>query len=124
MEAESPTAATIFWAAAADGTSKATINRSRGSVMAESVERFGLVGQGSAHFGHHLRVDDVQADALQAPALKVQGPCRAVRKINYAPRDNRPAVIDSDDDCAAIPHIRDLDQGSQRKPGMGCGYGL
>src|SRR6185312_2384030 len=121
MEAESPTAATIFWAAAADGTSKATINRSRGSVMAESVERFGLVGQGSAHFGHHLRVDDVQADALQASALEIQGPCRAVGKVNDSSRDDRPPVIDSDDDRPAIAHICDLNQRPQRKLGMGCG---
>src|SRR5271167_2559869 len=101
VKADTPTAVTICWAAAADETSRATIRFCLGSYIVKKCKRFGacrLVFQGC----HHLRLgglgsvgNHIQAHALQSPGLKVEHARGVVREVNNASRDDWPPVIDA-----------------------------
>src|SRR5579863_1608929 len=151
VKAESPTAATIFCAAAAEETSSATIRRCRGSSTAaldvvsrlasscfesscfesrtvgislsvigcrgiflrelcrRSIERYRLIVRLRL-----LRIENIQAHALQSAAAELQYFRRPVGEVNDAPRHDRPPVINPDDHYPPVAQIRDSHIAAQR----------
>src|SRR5450756_2178645 len=108
-----PTAATIFWAAAADETSKATIRFCLGSYILGKCRGFGasrLVLQSC----HQLRrsslrpvLYNVQAHSLQAFGFEVEHTRGVVGQVNDASRDDRPPVIDTHHHRPPVAQVSD-----------------
>src|SRR5208282_571892 len=116
--AESPTAATIFRAAAAVDTSKATIRRWRGSIGFSDdhclVYRV-LVELG---YGSQQRqvggLVEVQADLLQSSLFEAQCAGGVAGEIDDPAVHNGTPVIDANHHGHAVPQVGDLDERAQR----------
>src|SRR5215510_10677051 len=108
MRAESPTAATILCAAAADETSRATMSRSRESGIQRSVK--GLRQTRYSMKGRHgrKRPRQVQTDPLNALLLEIQFPGRCVREVDDSTLYHGAAVIHAHNQRAAVAQVRDL----------------
>src|SRR5579864_4215784 len=135
VSADSPTAATIFRAAAAVETSSATMSRWRGSSGRKSWLRwltppFGMLGrvagipvsvetlrefrQRGMIIGECLvsvfqvaGVDQIQPYALQAALPEFQGLSGAIGQVDDPTGNDRSAVVDPDYDGPAIVQVRD-----------------
>src|SRR6266404_3435731 len=123
--AESPTAATIFRAAAAVDTSRATMRRWRGSIFwalffglsLPSVSGLVEVGYGlqQRHVGGMVQV---QPDILQTERLETQRARGVVGKVDDPAVHHGTPVIDTNHHDLAIPQVGDLDEGAQREAGV------
>src|SRR5437667_268699 len=130
VEAESPTAATIFLAAAAEDTSRATIKCCRASLIGRAcirrasitrsfiscprikgefkrfaaaglwLKRHGLQHRYGLRLGH-LRLNQIQTDPLQTLSLELEHASGAVRDV-YDPAGNYGAAI-IDFEIVSIP---------------------
>src|ERR1039458_7265660 len=138
--AESPTAATIFRAAAAVGTSRATMRRWRGSILSTifPTNRFpslsGLVELGYGLQQRHRRwlvirwpavcwpvirgLVEFQADLLHSALFEAQRQRSAVGNIDDPVVHYGTPVIDANHHGLAIPQVGYLDQRAQRKAGV------
>src|SRR5437667_8376153 len=120
VEAESPTAATIFLAAAAEDTSRATIRCCRGSFIRRAsirrsfisrprikgeFKRFAAAGLWLKRHGPqhrhglrlgHLRLNQIQTDPLQTLSLELEHASGAVRNVYDSARNDGASIVDFD----------------------------
>src|SRR6266566_1771309 len=150
VEAESPTAATIFLAAAAEDTSRATIKCCRASLIGRACirrasirrsfisrprikgefKRFAAAGlwlkrhRPQHRYGlrlGHLRLNQIQTDPLQTLSLELEHASGAVRNV-YDPAGNYgAAIIDFDDYRAPVAQIGDPHEAAQGQSWVGGG---
>src|SRR6266481_1300942 len=119
MRAESPTAATILFAAAALETSRATMSRSRESGIQTSLEGL-LQARYWAQNSDGLRLlHQVQADPLNAPVLQIEFPGSFVGLVDNAAVDHRTAIVDPDYERPAIAQVRDFHERPEGQGWMG-----
>src|SRR5208283_1403131 len=121
--AESPTAATIFRAAAAVDTSKATMRRWRGSIRSIGLPLPSVSGLVRVGYGLQQRqvsgLVDVQADPLQTSCFKAQCARGFAGEIDDPAVHYGTPVIDANHHRLAVPQVGDLDERAQRKAGVG-----
>src|SRR5713101_1980686 len=123
--AESPTAATIFRAAAAVDTARATMRRWRGSI---SGTLFGTLSLASVSvlvevsYGlqqrHGSGLVEVQADGLQTALFEAERTGGVVGKVNDPAIYDGTPVIDTNHHGLAVPQVGDLDVGAQLEAGV------
>jgi hypothetical protein len=79
--------------------------------------------QGRRRCGHSdgLGGHQVQANALEAAALHLNGAGGTVGKIDNPAVDHRPAIIDSDYYCSPVAKVGHLHEGTQRQRRVRCG---
>src|SRR4051812_45210499 len=109
---------TSFWASAVEGTSRATIRRSRGEregldaggVIAPPASLSALLATGQVLRHLHLfRLHDVEADLEQSAIFGVKEHLgRSIREVDDARLRHRSTVIHPHHDPAAVMHVCDL----------------
>src|SRR5437899_7085133 len=133
--AESPTAATIFRAAAAVDTSRATMRRWRGSIFLDFILDYselysglslpsvsGLIEVGYGFQQRHVGgMVQVQPDILQTELLETQRARGVVGKVDDPAVHHGAPVIDTNHHDFAVPQVGDLDEGAQREAGVSGG---
>src|SRR5208282_4694511 len=116
--AESPTAATIFRAAAAVDTSRATMRRWRGSIEISGLSLPSL--SGLVELGYRLQqrhaggLVEVQADRLQTTLFEAQCARGVAGEIDDPAVHNGTPVIDTNHHGLAVPQVGDRDERAQR----------
>src|SRR5579862_2914003 len=146
----SPTAATIFCAAEAVETSRATMSRWRGSswrklgpewltppfgmlgdvvgipasvmTLREFRQRRMVHGDGLVSRLYIARINQVQTDALQPSLFEFQGLGGAVGQVDDPAGNDRSTVVDPDDDSPAVTQVGHPDVASHRKRKVSCGH--
>src|SRR5215470_636078 len=108
MRAESPTAATMLCAAAADETSRATMSRSRESGIQRSVKglrqtRYRMQGR-----DRRRSLRQVETNPLNALLLEVQLTSGCVREVDNSAFDDRTTVVYPNDKRPPVPEVRDF----------------